>query len=200
MASGCSLVPWPGEADEVADQVELHWVCWDLPGPDTWIGRATRLDKELCLVYAHPGTRRDYSAGTSDLSPRLRTAVWGEVVALPGRPTVVVLVRRVSVERFSEGRGGLRLAGRIQAPGLRRRPGATWLLGSPGPLWLVAHGRPAPEPPLRRLLAPVAEAFLVGPAPTAVFLLHDCDVSASAMPLRGSRKVSCGCQCVFVCV
>ena len=124
MASGCSLVPWPGEADEVADQVELHWVCWDLPGPDTWIGRATRLDKELCLVYAHPGTRRDYSAGTSDLSPRLRTAVWGEVVALPGRPTVVVLVRRVSVERFSEGRGGLRLAGRIQAPGLRRRPGA----------------------------------------------------------------------------
>ena len=58
-----------------AVHVELHWVCWDVPGPNEWAGRPSRVDAQGCLVYAHPATRRGYTAAVLSSPPVRQGAV-----------------------------------------------------------------------------------------------------------------------------
>jgi hypothetical protein len=60
--SNASVVTMGGEPGP-GEQVELNWVCWDIAGPNEWAGRPSRLDSSGALVYAHPASRRDYTAG-----------------------------------------------------------------------------------------------------------------------------------------
>jgi hypothetical protein len=96
VGSAASFSGWPERhgsrtttGDEEMSLLSLHWTVWDDLGG--WLGRPARVDNEGGLVWAHPATRRSYSAAAPESETRLplcssvRESRWGRRIALATR-------------------------------------------------------------------------------------------------------------------